>query len=216
MRAPGGRRSLLRRLPGAQGAALTVDCGPDPTRLVLTAAVAIAVLAGLLWLAPGALADDTTPPPSTTPTGTTPDAPPPDPYHPPVTAKPKSSAPKRSAPVVVHSSPTVPTRSYSPPVTAAAPVRSAPTHRVAKKRAVKKARTHIVRRQVAPKPVKVTFAAPFANLAATADVLAPAADGDRRGGYLWAAGLAFAVLAVAGLSLHVLSVRFLRVRGALR
>lgn len=215
MGAPRGRRSLLRRLLGAQGAALTPDRGPDPTRVFASAAVAIGLLVGVLWLAPGALADDTTPPP-TTPTGTTPDAPPPDPYHPPVTAKPKSSAPKRSAPAVVHSAPTVRTRSYSPPVTAAAPVRTAPTHRVAKKKVtVHKSRAHVVRRQVAPKPVKVTFA-PFADLVASADALTPAVGGDRRGGYLWAAGLAFAVLAVSGLSLHVLSVRFLRVRGALR
>lgn len=214
MRAPGGRRSLLRRLPGAQGAALTADCGPDPTRVFASAGVAIGLLVGVLWLAPGALADDTTPP-STTPTGTTPDAPPPDPYHPPVTAKPKSPAPRRSAPAVVHSAPAVPTRSYSPPVTVAAPVRRAPTHRVAKKKVkVHKARTHAVR-QVAPKPVKVTFA-PFANLVASADVVTPTVGGDRRDRYLWAAGLAFAVLAVAGLSLHVLSVRFLRVREAIR
>jgi hypothetical protein len=213
MGAPGGRRSLLRRLPGAQGAALTAKRGPQLT-CARAAAVAVAVLAGLLWLAPGALADDTTPP-TTTPTGTTPDAPPPDPYNPPITAKPKSSVPKRSTPAVVHSAPAVPTRSYSPPVTAATPVRSAPTHRVAKKATVHKARTHAARRQVAPKPVKVTFA-PFANLVASADVLAPAPGDDRRGRYLWAAGLAFALLAVAGLSLHVLSVRVLRVRGALR
>jgi cytoskeletal protein RodZ len=215
MGAPRGRRSLLRRLLGAQGAALTPDRGPDPTRVFASAAVAIGLLVGVLWLAPGALADDTTPPP-TTPTGTTPDAPPPDPYHPPVTAKPKSSAPKRSAPAVVHSAPTVRTRSYSPPVTAAAPVRTAPTHRVAKKKVtVHKSRAHVVRRQVAPKPVKVTFA-PFANLVASTDVGLSADSGGKRDRYLRLAGLAFALLAVAGLSLQLLATRFFQVEGGVR
>src|SRR6266550_14404 len=184
MPAPRGRRSLLRRLPGASSAALE-----------------IAVLAGLLCSAPVALADATPPPPPAT---TTPDAPPPDPYHPPAASpKPTSSAPKRSAPVV-HSAPAVRTRSYSPPVTSVGPVRSVPARgrQVRVKKAAHKPRRHVVHRPVAPKPVKVTFA-PFANLAASADISLPAGDGGHRDRYLRFAGLAFALLAVAGLSLQL-------------
>jgi len=246
-----GERSLLRRLPGAYRAALTVSrawssastrvCasqdaaagearadGGDgeaaiPGSKARAPAVAIAAVVAVLCFAPAALADES--PPPTPPASTTPDAPPPDPYHPPApSSKPKTSAPKRSVPVV-HSAPTVRTRSYAPPVTqrnytppvthAAAPVRSAPTHRVkharVKKVAAHKSRKHVVRRHLAPKPVKVTFA-PFADLAATADISLPAGDGSHRDRYLWLAGFAFAVLAVAGLSLQLLSTRFFQVR----
>jgi hypothetical protein len=61
----------------------------------------------------------------------------------------------------------------------------------------------------------VTFA-PFANLAATADISLPAGNEGNRDRYLWLAGLAFAVLAVAGLSLQLLSTRFLQVEGGVR
>ena len=244
MAAPGGRRSLLRRLPGAYGAALigtlaksvistrvcaskdatAGDARADggygeaaiPGSKARAPAVAIAVLVSVLCCAPAALADAT--PPPTTPPPTTPDAPPPDPYHPPAASpKPRTSPPKRSAPVV-HAAPRSPTRSYSPPVTQAAPpVRSAPTHRAKQTRAKKvvahKARRHVVRRHVAPKPVKVTFA-PFPDLVATADITLPA-GGAHRDRYLWLAGIAFAFLAAAGLSLNLLSVRFLpRAAGA--
>ena len=244
MPAPRGRRSLLRRLPGAHGAALigtlarnvisTRVCASNdatagdaradggygeaaiPGSKARAPAVATAVLVSVLCCAPAALADAT--PPPTTPPPTTPDAPPPDPYHPPAASpKPRTSPPKRSAPVV-HSAPAPPTRSYSPPVTPAAPpVRSVPTHRPkqtrAKKVVVHKARKHVVRRHVAPapKPVKVTFA-PFANLAAAADISLPTGDGGQGDRYLWFAGLAFAVLAVTGLSLQLLSTRFFQVR----
>ena len=244
MAAPGGRRSLLRRLLGAHGAALigTLATNVISTRVCASQdatagdaradggygeaaipgskarapAVAIAVLVSVLCCAPAALADAT--PPPTTPPPTTPDAPPPDPYHPPAASpKPRTSPPKRSAPVV-HAAPRSPTRSYSPPVTQAAPpVRSAPTHRAKQTRAKKvvahKARRHVVRRHVAPKPVKVTFA-PFPDLVATADITLPA-GGAHRDRYLWLAGIAFAFLAAAGLSLNLLSVRFLpRAAGA--
>jgi len=239
MPAPRGRRSLLRRLPGAHGAALigtlarnvisTRVCASQdatagdaradggygeaaiPGSKARAPAVAIAVLVSVLCCAPAALADAT--PPPTTPPPTTPDAPPPDPYHPPAASpKPRTSPPppKRSAPVV-HSAPTPPTRSYSRPVTPAAPpVRSAPAHRAkparVKKVVAHKGRKHVVRRHVAPKPVKVTFA-PFADLVASADMSLPA--GGHRDRYLWLAGIAFAFLAAAGLSLNLLSVRFL-------
>jgi hypothetical protein len=57
-----------------------------------------------------------------------------------------------------------------------------------------------------PKPVKVTFN-PFANLVAASTILSSATDSSDRDRYLVFAGLAFAVLAVAGLSLHVFAVR---------
>jgi hypothetical protein len=60
-----------------------------------------------------------------------------------------------------------------------------------------------------PKPVKVTFN-PFVNLVASSTLLATAADNGDRGHYLWFAGLAFALLATAGMSLHVLSVRMVQ------
>jgi hypothetical protein len=179
-------------------------------------AVATAVLVAALCFVPVALADDTTPP--TPPATTTPDAPPPDPYHPPApTPKPKSSAPSRSAPVV-HSAPAVRTPSYSPPVTPTpvTPSRSTPIHKAKHVRAKKVARKRVVdRRAAAPKPVKVTFA-PFANLAATAEISLSAESGGNRDRYLWLAGLAFAVLAVAGLSLQLLSTRFFQVEGGVR
>jgi len=181
-------------------------------------AVAIIVVAAALCCCSLARAADG--PPATTtpaPTSTTPDAPPPDPYHPPPkSSKPKASTASRPAPV--HSAPVVARRpTYSPP--AAAPV--APVHRVQTLRAprahpkphshkvVHRRRHHVAAKPVAPKPVKVTFN-PFANLVASSTVLATAADNSDRGRYLWFAGLAFALLASAGLSLHVLSVRMVQ------
>lgn len=64
-------------------------------------------------------------------------------------------------------------------------------------------------RHVAPKPVKVNFN-PFANFVASSAAFATAGAGSDRGRYLWLAGFAFAVLAAAGLSLHVLSVRMVQ------
>jgi hypothetical protein len=62
-----------------------------------------------------------------------------------------------------------------------------------------------------PKPVKVTFN-PFANLVAASAILATTDASGDRDRYLRFAGLAFAVLAGAGLCLHVLSIRALGVR----
>ena len=70
-------------------------------------------------------------------------------------------------------------------------------------------RRHVAPRHVAPKPVKVNFN-PFATFVASSTALATAGAGSDRGRYLWLAGFAFAVLAVAGLSVHVLSVRMVQ------
>jgi len=54
--------------------------------------------------------------------------------------------------------------------------------------------------------VKVTFT-PFANFVAASNLSFVTPDDRDRTRYLWLAGSAFSVLAAAGLSLHVLSVR---------
>jgi len=73
---------------------------------------------------------------------------------------------------------------------------------------VHKRKARVVHRHVVPKPkpVKVTFN-PFANFVATSSLLGTAADTSDRNRYLWLAGFAFALLAVAGLSMHVLALR---------
>lgn len=174
-------------------------------------AVAIAVVVAALSFVTAVQADDA--PPPTTPTSTTPDAPPPDPYKAPPKASPKPSPPRRSAPVV-HSAPAVRAPSYSTPAVApAVPVRSVPVHRAQRpraKKAVHKRRTHVVHRHVVPKPtpkpVKVSFN-PFANLVASTSVLATTDSSGQRDRYLRYAGVAFALLAAAALSLHVQAVR---------
>jgi hypothetical protein len=68
----------------------------------------------------------------------------------------------------------------------------------------------VAHRQLAPKPepkpVKVTFN-PFTNLVPASSVFAAAGDTADRDRYLRLAGMAFAVLAAAGLSLHRLALR---------
>jgi hypothetical protein len=164
-----------------------------------------------LWVVSPAAADDAPVPPPNPPTSTTPDAPPPDPYQAPTPAK--QSVPKRSTPVV-HSAPAVrrAVPSYSPPPTArSAPVSSVAPRREARtltKKAVRKAKRHVVHREQTSKPVKVNFT-PFPSFVASASLTAVTSDGSDRDRYLWLAGFAFAALAVVGLSLHVLSVRAL-------
>jgi hypothetical protein len=178
--APRGRRPLLRRLLGALGAAPSLACA--------------AALFALLCC-PLARADDASPPPTTTT-----DAPPPDRY----TPQPKPT-PKKVAPVThVSTRPTL--RTYTPPVTHSTPAVTAskPVHRARTvHRQQKKKVTH---RQA--KPVSVSLA-PLAHVLAAARLPAPPAP-DERDPYLWLAGLSFAVLAVAGLSLQVLTVRYVR------
>jgi hypothetical protein len=57
-------------------------------------------------------------------------------------------------------------------------------------------------------PVTVSLA-PLAHVVAAARIPLPATD-EREEPYLWLAGIAFAVLAAAGLTLHMLSVMYFR------
>ena len=236
MRAPVGRRSVLRRPLGVLGATLTAKAGPSsrwlgsqdaaagfaraaegnraaatPGSKARAPAVAIAVLATALSVAAPAFADDTTPP-ATTPATTVPDAPPPDPYHPPAPVSiPKHAAPKRSAPIV-HAAPLLRTptvRSYSPAVAASsAPIRR-PSARKATQPHVKRA-VHKSRRRVmrqqAPSKPIEVNFNAFANLIASDDRVVAPSDDDRSH-YLWLAGFAFALLAVTGLSANRLAER---------
>jgi hypothetical protein len=225
--APGGKRSLLRRLRGARGAALIATLAritsphqmqrpalrpietssalrPCLARQVRVPAVAVFVfiiVAAGLWAAP-ARADETPTPPVTT---TVPDAPPPDPYQAPTRATKSKPPPRRVAPVV-RSAPTVPVRSYTPPA-AVTPVvktsrRPKPT---SKPKVVRKQRP---RREA---PVVAVSLAPLAEVIAAVGA-SPAVDRDSQDPYLWLAGVAFAVLAVAGTCLVMLTQRFYRPR----
>jgi hypothetical protein len=155
---------------------------------VLVCAIAVAGT----WCA-AARADDVAPPPPTT----TIEAPPPDRYSP--TPKP-TPKPTRVAPVT-HVAPRVTLPRYTPP----AVVQSAPRP-VAAKPVHKKVVVHKQRKR--SRPVHVSLA-PIAHIVAASRLPAlPAPDG--KNPYLWLAGLAFAVLALSGLSLQVLSVRYFR------
>jgi hypothetical protein len=172
-------------------------------------AVATVVVLAAVCCVSSARADNA--PPPTTPTSTTPEAPPPDPYKAPPKVTPKASQPRRSAPVV-HSAPVyhAPVRTYTP-ATPAVGTRAAQPQRTSRPRPAKvvhKRKTRVVHRHVAPKPkpVKVTFN-PFTNFVAASSVLGTSGDTNDRARYLWFAGFAFAVLALAGLSMHFLSVR---------
>jgi hypothetical protein len=136
-----GKRSLLRRLLRAPGAALSLNTAANRGLTRISAsrdatagqarsealdreaaipgagarapAVATAIVMVALCCVASARADSV-PPPATTPTSTTPDAPPPDPYKPPApVSKPKPV----TKPAVVHSTPVyrAPVRTYTPP-----------------------------------------------------------------------------------------------------
>jgi len=167
--------------------------------------VLLCISASALAFVPLAAADGTQPPPTTT----APDAPPPDAYNPPKPApKPKAAPVHRSAPVV-RSAPSIGARSYTPPAVTSSPRRVTPAykrptvHRHAK--VVHKKRKPVVHRHATPAPVNLSLA-PVADLLHAIQVPLPAPR--QRDTYLWLAGLAFALLAVSGLSLHALSVRF--------
>jgi hypothetical protein len=232
MTSPWGRRSLLRRFERGELSALVLT----PALRAAKACVFCALLGFALSSAAVARADEAPPPPPT-PTTTTPEAPPPDPYSAP--AKPPPSKPKSTTPTthVTRSAPAAPARSYTPPAqsrsstpsyssptytrpTYRAPTYRAPTTRVRTHRAVKKVahkpRKHVVHKRAKPKPasVEVTLA-PLAHVLAAAKTPLPVATSSSDSGkdrYLWLAGFAFALVAIGGLSLHVLSVRVFHVR----
>jgi hypothetical protein len=227
--APRRRRSLLRRLRGTCGAALIATPArntlpsrmqrpalrpietssalrPCLARQVRVSAVAVfvfSIVAAGLWVAPARADETPAPPPVTT---TVADAPPPDPYQAPARATKSKPAPRRVAPVV-RSLPAAPTRSYAPSAPAVTPRQA--TQRSAKpKRKPKVVRKQRPRREA---PVVTVSLAPLADVIAAADV-PPAADRDSQEPYLWLAGVAFAVLAVAGTGLVMLTQRFYRPR----
>jgi hypothetical protein len=162
-------------------------------------------MGGVLWLCGPAVADDAPPPPPTTSV----EAPPPDPYQPAPAATTKASAPRNSA----SATRVAPVRAYSRPAsTAATPPTvqrtgraSTSTHHRSVKVVRKKQRRHVI--VTKPKPVTITLAS-VPELAAA--VKAPLLSSGEHGHlYLLGAGAAFALLALAGLSLHLLCVRSL-------
>jgi hypothetical protein len=232
--APLKRRSLLRRLRGACGAAppIPIDSRltphqmqrpvsrrhaqnrgvrPSPKRQVRVPAVApkmlavCSIVATALWCGTFARADEPVPPPTTTI-----DAPPPDPYSPPARApKPRPKpAPRRVAPVA----PVRTSTPYAPaaPVTSrpVAPKSGAAPQRRARVVRKQKQRKRPVRRETKSPPVRVALA-PLAGVIASAR-LPLVAERDGKKPYLWLAGISFAVLAAAGTGLLTLTLRFLR------
>ncbi len=226
--APRQRGSLLRRLPRAPGAALLPITAstrtrqqtprpeerapsrckvrrPSPSPMERAPAVATfvcIVAAVVVWGAPLAWADVVPPPPPTT----TSEDPPPDPYKAPVnTKKPKPAAPRRVAPV---SRPAVvsPVRSYTP---ASVPVTPNPVVRapqVKPKRHGKAVRKHRAKQSRHVVPISV---APVSHVVEATRIPVPVA-GDAGQPYLWLSGISFAVLAVAGFGLLVLTQRTFR------
>jgi hypothetical protein len=145
--------------------------------------------AAALWCGSAPALADTTPPPTTT----APDAPPPDPYSPPV----RSVKPK----------PIAPARAYTPPASIV-PRPAARSSRPQQPARVVRHHHKQPVRQPAKAPSVSSWLAPLPGVVAAARLPLPVADVRTRP-YLWLAGIAFAVLAVAGLSLHMLSMRYL-------
>jgi hypothetical protein len=163
---------------------------------------ACVVVATALWSAAPAVADDVPPVPGVT---TTTDAPPPDPYSPPArTTKPKPAA--RSVTPAVRSAPIT---HYVPPATGA-PAQVAPPRHPTKHqtKAVQKKRTHAAASRTVSPPFTVNLAPLQAVVAAVERQVVPGSNGRDR--YLWLAGSSFAVLALAGLSLLMLTMRIAR------
>jgi type IV secretory pathway VirB10-like protein len=184
--APRGRSPLLRRLLGALGAAPVKAC-----------AVGGIAITALLWCAV-VQADEIPPSPPTS----TIDAPPPDSYTPP----PKPVAPKKVA-AVTHAAPRVTLRRYTPRPAQTAPAVAATTKPVHRAKAVHKRRKKPAARK-RTQPLRVSVA-PVAHVVEAARLPAPLA-GSSETPYLWLAGLSFAVLALAGLSLQAITVRYFR------
>jgi hypothetical protein len=199
------RRCGRRQLVGARFG----RCDLTVVVVDMTKALAVCGIgAAVLWSgAVPAYADDAPVPPSTT----TSDAPPPDPYAPTVrSVKPKPAAPRRTYAPPARATYTPPSRTYTPPVSIASrPVAQTPRPQ----RRAKPVRRH--RKQPVRHPAKAppasTWLAPLPRVVAAAGVPLPASD-ERDHPYLWLAGIAFTILAVAGLSLHTLSMRYLGLR----
>jgi hypothetical protein len=154
--------------------------------------------AAVLWTGAAPALADSTPPPTTT----TSDAPPPDPYKPPVrSVKPKPAAPRRVY--------TPPVRTYTPPVSIAPRPAVQTSRPQQREKAVRHHPTQPVRQRAKAPPVS-SWLAPLARVVA-AGIPVPAAN-NRDHPYLWLAGIALAVLAVAGLSLHMLTMRYFDLR----
>jgi hypothetical protein len=183
--APRGKSPLLRRLLGALGAASVKAC-----------AVGGIATSALLWCAV-VQADEIPPQPPTT----TIDAPPPDRYTPP----PKPVTKKKVVAPVTHVATHQTVRTYTPPATYTAP-RIAASKPAARPKVVHRQKKKVARREA--KPVTVSLA-PIAHILAASRLPAPPGPADKEP-YLWLAGLSFAVLALAGLSLQVLTVRYYR------
>jgi hypothetical protein len=77
-------------------------------------------------------------------------------------------------------------------------------------KAVRRSRKQPVRHPAKAAPAS-TWLAPLPRVVAAAGIPLSAAN-EPDDPYLWLAGVAFAVLAVAGLSLHLLSLRYLELR----
>jgi hypothetical protein len=196
LRAPrGGQRQLVGARFGR--------CDLSAVGMAMVLAVC-GIGVAVLWSGTGSAHADATPPPTTTS-----DAPPPDNYSPPARVKPKPVAPRRTY--------TPPARTYTPPARTYTPPASI-TPRPAVQTSRSKRKAKVVRhhrkqpvRPIAKAPPVSTWLAPLPQVAAAARIpLARAVDGDHP--YLWLAGIAFAVLAVAGLSLHLLSMRYFDLR----
>ena len=159
----------------------------------------------VLWSGTAPARADATPPPTTTS-----DAPPPDNYSPPARVKPKPVAPKRTYTPPAHTY-TPPARTYTPPasVTPRPAVQTSRPKRHAK--AVRHHRKQPVRPIAKASPVS-SWLAPLPGVVAAAGISLPAPANERDHPYLWLAGIALAVLAVAGLSLQTLSLRYYDLR----
>lgn len=221
--APWRRRSLLRRPRWARGAALLAKRGLrmllTPRRhkeqrpfsrarrrgasVVALRLAACVVAATALWSAAPAVADDVPPVPGVT---TTTDAPPPDPYSPPAqTTKPKPVA--RSVTPAVRSAPTT----HYVPSAVVAPARvAAPPHPTKHQtKATQRKRKRAAGSRTVSPPFRVNLA-PFEAIVAAAVQRPLVAVSNGRDRYLWLAGSSFAVLALAGLSLLMLTMRIAR------
>jgi hypothetical protein len=193
----GGRRLVGARFGRCDLTVVAVD---------MTKALAVCGIgAAVLWSGAAPVHADDTPAPPTT---TTSDAPPPDPYAPPArSGKPKPAAPRRTYTPPARRTYTAPARRT---YTAPASIARRPVVRTSRpKRQAKVVRRH--RKQPIRKPAKAppasAWLAPLPLVVAGARVPLPATS-ERDHPYLWLAGLAFAALAVAGSSLHRLSMRY--------